>query len=446
MPNLFDPVAHVDGQQYSAADVNRLENGLDAVDTELDAQTDRIDALYASGGAGGGVGQQLSGPSSARPAPALGTVYLDTDLGRYIGGFGTSWRNLDGTALTDTGGGQVPGTSTAPANMTATVTAGGTIGQINMTWLAVPGAAFYTLYESASPTGVAGSTAMTTTSVSRTPNTARNYEYWVRATVNGVESADSNHVTAILPYVAPGGTPPVSTTDPSTLLNINGKGTGAGGWWNLGIGYSTGHVDITPTQLQNGFVDSPYYVVNAAGTGVQMQTFMNGGKTSANTKYSRCELREYATGSTTTKASWNGTTGRHRLGGKTKVLHYAPIKCETVVGQIHDAAQDALQIRAEAASATGTQTWRLSIFGVEVRDLISVALGTEVSWEIDVNAGALTVRINGTSVYTDPSPGFASTGNYFKAGEYVQQNSTDQANSATEYGRAELRDLFVIHS
>ena len=33
-----------------------------------------------------------------------------------------------------------------------------------------------------------------------------------------------------------------------------------------------------------------------------------------------------------------------------------------------------------------------------------------------------------------------------KVGEYVQQNSTDQANSSSEYGRSELRDLVVSHS
>jgi hypothetical protein len=173
---------------------------------------------------------------------------------------------------------------------------------------------------------------------------------------------------------------------------------------------------------------------------------MNGGKTSANTKYPRSELREYATGSTSTKASWNGTSGTHVLSGSTKVLHYAPIKCETVIAQIHDASDDALQIRAEASSATGAQTWRLSLMGTEVDDLISgVALGTEVAWEIRVVNGALTVKINGTTQYTG-TPGFASSGNYFKVGEYVQQNSTDQANSSSEYGRAELRNLICSHS
>jgi poly(beta-D-mannuronate) lyase len=186
--------------------------------------------------------------------------------------------------------------------------------------------------------------------------------------------------------------------------------------------------------------------MNAAGTGVQFQCPLNGGKTSANTKYPRCELREYATGSTTTKAAWSGSSGRHIMRGKSKVMHYGPIKCETVVAQIHDASDDTLQIRAEAASATGAQTWRLSINGTEVKDLISgVVLGQEVAWDIDVNNGSLTVKINGTTQYGPVNPGWGA-GQYFKAGCYAQQNTTDQANPSSEYSRIELRDLFVSHS
>ena len=45
---------------------------------------------------------------------------------------------------------------------------------------------------------------------------------------------------------------------------------------------------------------------------------MDGATTSANTKYPRSELREYATGSTSTKAAWNPNSGTHIMRGKTK--------------------------------------------------------------------------------------------------------------------------------
>lgn len=446
MANLFDPVARSDGEVVTSEMWNGVQLGLDAVDTELDTQTDRIDALYASGGAGGSASQMPSGPSAVRAtvAPSVGEQFFDTDLGLPLYGTGSTWVTATGAAPTGSGGGgSVPGTGSAPQNMTATVVAGGTIGQINLSWSAVPGASFYTLYETTSPTGVSGATALLTTSTSRSPGTARNYEYWVTATVNGIESAASNHATAVLPFGGGGGS---TSSDPSTFLNINGEGTGTGGWWNLGIGFPAGHTDITPTQLQNGYVNSPYYVMNATGTGVQMQVFMNGGRTSTNTKYPRCEFREMAVGSTTTKASWSGTSGRHIMRGKSKVMHFAPEKPEVCVAQAHDASDDILMVHVTGSSATGPQTWRIKVNGTTVATpLTNVALGQEVSWDFDLNNGALTVKINGSTAYTG-NPGYASSGCYFKTGAYAQQNSTDQSNSSTEYSRIELRDLFISHS
>lgn len=436
MADLFTPKVWADGEQVNAVNVNRWETGIEALDQALDDLYDQVQAILA----GGGSSRQIqSGPTSQRPSPAIGLPYLDTSLGtkgKVIFGTGTSWIYADGTEV------ETAGSGTAPKNMKAVVQAGGTIGQIVLSWDAVAGAASYKLYETESPAGVSGATALTTTTTTRTPSTARNYEYWVTATVSGIESAASNHVTATLPFSGGGGG---TSSDPSTFLNINGKGTGTGGWWNLGIGFESGHVDITPTQLQNGYINNPYYVMNSAGSAVQMQVFMNGGRTSTNTKYPRCEFREMATGSTSTKASWSGSSGRHILRGKSKVMHYAPEKCEVVVAQMHDSSDDTLQIRAEAGSATGSQTWRLSINGTEVKDLISgVALGQEVAWDIDVNNGNLTVKINGTTQYTG-NPGWGS-GQYFKVGDYAQQNSTDQDNPSSEYSRIELRDLFCSHS
>jgi hypothetical protein len=431
--DLYTPRTWVDGEQLTAVNsANRWESGLEALDLELDAQTDRVDALYAGGGS---AAQVRSGPSANRPSPSIGTLYLDTDLGYYIGGYGTEWKKLDGTALPGSGN------STAPQNMTATVQAGGTIGQIVLSWEAVAGATSYKLYELESPSGVSGADALTTTTTTRTPGTARNYEYWVTATVSGVESAASNRATATLPF----GGGSTGSSDPTTFLNMNGKGSGTGGWWNLGIGFSSGHTDISPSQLQNSYVNSPYYVKNSSGTAVQFQVFMNGGRTSSNTKYPRSELREYQTGSTSTKASWSGSSGRHIMRGKTRIMHMAPEKPEVVVAQMHDGGDDTLQIHVTGSSATGPQTWRLKLHGSTVATIASsVALGTEVAWDIDVNNGNLTVKIDGSTKYTG-NPGFGS-GQYFKVGDYPQQNSTDQNNSSSEYSRVELRDLFVSHS
>lgn len=436
MADLFTKTVWADGQTVSAANfANRLENGIDAVDTELDLQTDRIDALYASGGAGGALGQALSGPTSSRPAPSIGLPYFDTTLGYVIWGNGSSWVTSTGSAAPGSG------SSAAPQHMTAEVQAGGTIGQIVLTWDAVPSATSYKLYEIQSPDGVSGATNLATTTTTRTPSTPRNYEYWVTATVGGVESATSNHVTAVLPYGGGGG----GSSDPSTFLNINGLGNGTGGWWNLGLGYVTGHVDITPTQLQNNFIDAPDYCMNDTATAVQFQIYMSGGTTSTNTKYPRAELREYATGSTSTKASWNGASGHHIMRYKAKVMHLEADKPEVVVGQMHDASDDTLQIEAFGASASGPFTWQARVNGTLSGTLASgVALGQEVAFDIDLNGGTLTIKANGVTQYTG-NPGYGS-GQYFKLGCYPQQNSTDQSNPAMGYARVEIRDVYVSHT
>lgn len=102
------------------------------------------------------------------------------------------------TTLTGSGTSAV----TFPHNMTAVVTSDNAI---HLSWDAVPGATTYKLYEDQSLSGVSGATALTTTTSVRTPSTLRTYNYWVTATVGGVESAISNKATAVLPYSATGG-------------------------------------------------------------------------------------------------------------------------------------------------------------------------------------------------------------------------------------------------
>lgn len=423
MADLYTPRTWVDGELLNAANsANRWENGLEAIDIQVDDHGDRLDAIEASVAAPPAVSARaLYGPSTSRPQPLAGSLYYDTDLAKYIGGTGTEWRNLDGTTITGGGG----GTGTAPTGMTAVVQPDNSI---VLTWNAVTSATHYKLYESRSPTGVAGADNITTTTSTRTPSTNGGYEYWVTAFVGGVESAQSNHATATLPFGGGG------SGSPADLLNIGG----AGGYWNLGIGYPSGHVDRSYSSLIDGYSEPPYVYVTDDGLRVHFQVPMNGGRTSANTKYPRCELRELQSDGTT-KAAWNGASGTHIMSGVTRVTHYAPEKQEMVVAQIHDGSDDTLQIRAE-----GT-TWRASINGTEHSTILGTfSLNTDVAWEIRVVGGTLTIRINGATKITT-NPGYGS-GQYFKVGCYPQQNSTDQDNDPTDYASCELRDLVVSHS
>jgi hypothetical protein len=417
----------VDGDDATATNfANRVELGMEAFDVALDEVSDRVDALAANSGTAVGA-NALVVTTATRGTPTKGRIVFDSDLGKFIGGYGIEWKNLDGTALT-TGGNPDPGTSPAPTGMTAVVNPDNSI-QLN--WAAVSGASHYKLYEIRSPNGVSGADNLTTTSSLRTPSSMGNYDYWVTAFVNGIESAASNHATCVLPYDGGGGGGGGGAT-PAQLLAL---GAG-GGKFNLGVGYPSGHVDIAPATLEGGWTEAPYFYVNSAGTKVHFQVPMNGGTTSANTHYARCELREYIGSS---KAAWSGSSGTHLMSYRATVIHMEADKPEIVIGQIHDGSDDTLQIRCE-----GT-TWRASINGTEhPTTLGNFAWGTEVAVEIKVVNGNLTIKINGTTKITT-NPGWGS-GQYYKIGAYAQQNSTDQNNPPNGYASCEIRDLVVSHS
>lgn len=428
MADVFQPRTWADGELLNATNsANRWELGIEALDVEVDAHDDRISALEAADLPTVGA-RALFGTSAARPQPEAGAIYFDTDLQKFIGGFGTAWKNLDGTELT-TGGNPTPGTGTAPTNFTTTVNPDNSI---LCQWSPVTGASHYKLYEVRSPDGVAGADNITTTSSLRTPSSMGYYEYWCTAFVDGIESAQSNHGICSLPFGSSPEEPPTDPAgSPAELLNLGGSG----GDWNLGIGYPSGHVDIAPDDLYGGFSEAPYFYVTDDNLRVHFQVPMNGGRTSTNTKYPRCELREYQGSS---KASWSGSSGTHIMSGVTRVIHMAPDKQEMVVAQIHDGSDDTLQIRVHGTS------WLCSINGEFQGDFGSFAWGVDVAWEIRVDEGQLQIRING-NLEIDTDPGYGS-GQYFKVGCYAQQNSRDQDNDPSDFASCELRDLVVSHS
>ncbi|HYH26974.1 MAG TPA: polysaccharide lyase family 7 protein [Blastococcus sp.] len=426
MADLYTPYTWVDGELVTAAQgANRWEQGIESLDSAVDLHGDRLDAVEAAlAGASNNTLPVVT--SSTRGTPTKGRMVFDDTIGQPIIGNGTAWIQF--------GAGDVvegPGSSTAPANFTVTVNPDNSI---LCQWSAVAGASHYKLYEVRSPDGVDGATELTTTSSLRTPSSMGYYEYWCTAFVDGVESAQSAHGICSLPYGSdpedPGSGGPAGS--PAELLAF---GAG-GGEWNLGVGYPSGHVDISPSQLESGWSEAPYFYINDAGTKVHFQVRMDGGRTSSNTKYPRCELREYRNGS---KASWSGSSGLHVMSGRTTVIHMEDDKPEMVVAQMHDGSDDTLQIRCE-----GTE-WVCNINGeTHSTSLGNFSWGTEVAWEIRVDDGTLTIRINGaTKITTDPGWG---GGQYFKVGVYPQQNSTDQDNPDSGYASCELRDLVVSHS
>jgi len=348
------------GTPILASELNRIEQGIEALDVGLDAAETRLDAVQAAV-AQLSDGRVPYGPTSQRPVPDVGLIYFDTTLNRPLIGTGTEWIEFGSSAPPDS-----PGSSTAPKNFRVTVNPDNSI---LCEWDPVPGASHYKLYEVRSPNGVSGAGNLTVTYSLRTPSTMGYYEYWVTAFVDGVESAQSNHGICSLPY---GSTPDNPGTPSGSPAEVLAFGAG-GGDWNLGVGYPSGHVDITPQQLMNGWSQAPYFYVAEDGK-VHFQVPMNGGRTSSNTKYPRTELREYRNGS---KASWNGSSGTHVMSGRTTMMHIESGKPEAVIAQIHDGDDDTLQLRWENGSL------RASINGSKHSTVLgNFPIGLVVAWQI----------------------------------------------------------------
>lgn len=424
----------------SARGALRWENGILAVDNALDDLSDAVASLIAAGGSTIPVG-----PTTGRPTPVPGQWYLDSDLGYPIIGnpAGTGWITAAGAAVTGSGAGN------SPPNFVGVVQSDNSI---LFTWTAVAGATSYKLYESQSPSGVSGAGALTGTSTTRSPATPRTYTYWLTATVAGVEGAKSADAVVSLPYGStPGGGSGTGTGEtPAEILDINGVSAADGGWWNLGIGFHVGdaegaaHKDIDPTTLANGYTRSPYFIANATGSAVKMRVYADGARTSTNTQYPRCELREYK--NATTKAAWTGNTGSHIMSATQKIVTLPPNKKEICLGQVHDASDDTFQIRCEGAS--GSAVWHIKVNGSDVSPnlMTGYTYGDEVSWRVEMVSGTLRVYFNNALKITQSITGaLAGPGQYFKVGNYLQTNVA-QGNTASDYGEIEMRDLVVTHS
>jgi hypothetical protein len=437
--DIYTPIVYVDGSgggtPLSASNLNHTEEGIDDLDSVVQNIADDVDAIRAGLESHSAVRKGTTADRALFAAVET-DQFWDTDLDKLLTYIDGKWQQADGTDVTTAGG------TNAPTNFAIEVVDGGTIGQLDMTWTApaaIDGDDTYKLYEVQSPTGVSGATALTGTSTSRTPNTARTYEYWVTALVDGVESAASNHAFGTLPYVAGGGGGSGSGS-PSALLNINGLGSATGGWWNLGVGYDSGHVNISPNDLKT-FSQVPYYYIN--GSKVHFQTDCAGARTTKNTHYPRSELREFS--NATTQASWNASSGRHQMSAyQTVTALHVSFKPELCIFQIHDAADDTLQVIAKAPDGSTTMSWVLKVGGTQVATLATgVALGDRHQLHADVNNGTLTFKYDGVTKYTGS---FTGSGQYFKIGAYLQANNRDQANSATDYMSCEVDTLVVSHS
>lgn len=425
MADLFTPRVWADGSANGELALvtadrgpNRWEAGLGAIGDAFDELADQVAALV---GAAENLtpGRVRTGTSDQRGAPGKGALFWDETLDRLIVGNGVRWEGSDGNELAGDGG----GTTVAPTTLDAVQTGPGAA---TLTWTAAAGADHCELRESQSPTGVAGKTALTGTSTSLSGLPNRVHEWWLVAVdAEGNVSADSNHVLVDITS---------GTGAAATPWGILGLGPAGGGYWDVGIGLPTGHVNYPYSQLAAGFTSTPYFIPTADGTGVQFRVTMNGGLTSSAAGGPRSELREYADANGT-KAAWVAASGTHTLEYTFRQDHVQPIRPYSIVGQLHDASNDviSIRIRGTSASALNVEAW---VYGSKAATLVTgYVAGTAVKVKMELAAGVLRIWANDVLKLTDSTSFKNKTAAemYWKVGGYADSSVSKSGESPSEY-------------
>lgn len=198
----------------------------------------------------------------------------------------------------------------------------------------------------------------------------------------------------------------------------------------------------SPTEIKQPalatYTSNPWFMVNAACTGVQFRSPVNGVTTSGSS-YARSELREMAN-SGTSNASWSATSGTHTMVFREAFNKLPSVKNHVVGAQIHDADDDVTVFRLEGTSlyiTKGDDTHYKLVTS-------NYALNTVFEGKFVVSGGQIKVYYNGALQTTIAH---TASGNYFKAGAYTQANCDNSSPcSSSNYGQVSIYKLQVTHS
>jgi hypothetical protein len=179
---------------------------------------------------------------------------------------------------------------------------------------------------------------------------------------------------------------------------------------------------------------SEYYTLNDSRDGVVF-TADAGGVTTANSKYPRSELREM---NGDEKASWDGGSGTHTMELVQAITKTPSAKPDVIAGQIHDGADDVMQIHLSG----NRLTVKYADGKKEVLLEGDYRLGTRFRVKIESSGGHVKVWYDGALAADLP---ISSSSSYFKAGAYVNSN-TDQGEAASAVGQVVIYGLQVTHS
>jgi hypothetical protein len=209
--------------------------------------------------------------------------------------------------------------------------------------------------------------------------------------------------------------------------------------WKLTLPVTTGGSSKPQEILQPGlarFAMRPYFMVNAARTGVVFQANA-GGATTSNSGYPRSELREMAAGGAT-EASWSTTSGTSTMTERLAITQLTAAKPQVTVGQVHDGSDDVLVVRLD-----GPHHLYAEHNGRNYGDLdTNYVLGTVFTVAMVASGGHIKIYYNGAQKVDYP---IKSSGDYFKAGCYLQSN-TSKGDAADAYAQVVIYGLRVTHA
>jgi hypothetical protein len=240
----------------------------------------------------------------------------------------------------------------------------------------------------------------------------------------------------------------VMPTGGGTTSGLN-PGVAPGGNFNLSLwelqlptGSAGDPTTILPSQLEgdSGFQDSYFYT----GTDGSM-TFWDpeNGVTTANSNFSRSELREMT--SSGAAANWFAAGTTNKLSATVKAT---TVPSSVAVGQIHlgsgGSTKPLLELFYHSDGEIVMAIEQTPAGGNEVSyDIASVPLGTEWSYTIGLAGSTISLSINGGTARTwTASSTFNGYGMYFKAGDYDQTSGS----SSTVGARVEFYALSISHN
>ncbi len=189
---------------------------------------------------------------------------------------------------------------------------------------------------------------------------------------------------------------------------------------------------VEPSELES--YDSEYFRLNESRDGVVF-TANAGGVTTENSKYPRSELREMNGGE---KASWDGRSGTHVMELDQAITKTPSTKPDVIAGQIHGGDDDVMQIHLSGSELT--VKYADGKKDVPLDD--AYRLGERFRVKIESSDGQVKVWYNGDLKADLPIFGAQS---YFKAGAYVNSNTSKGASSSDE-GQVVVYDVNISHS